>query len=80
MLSVTFNLSQFVVPDNRHLGRIEELVENRNAIAHGRETAEEVGRRYSTSELGKRIDDVFTLTKYIISTMESHYLTGALHR
>lgn len=75
-----FGINKPIVPENRHLGRIEELVENRNAIAHGRKTAEEVGRRYSTAELKKRIDDVFTLTNYIISTMETHYLTGALRR
>ena len=75
-----FGINKPIVPEMIHLGRIEELVENRNAISHGRKTAEEVGRRYSISELEKRIDDVFALSKYIISTMEDHYLSGDIHR
>jgi hypothetical protein len=34
----------------RHLGRINEVVENRNAVAHGREAPEDVGRRYSRDD------------------------------
>lgn len=75
-----FGIDKPIVPEMIHLGRIEELVENRNAISHGRKTAEEVGRRYSIAELEKRIDDVFALAKYIISTMEDHYLSGDIHR
>jgi hypothetical protein len=35
----------------RHLYRIDEVVEARNSIAHGGETAGEIGRRYSRSDI-----------------------------
>jgi hypothetical protein len=66
-----------VVPDPRFLGRIEELVENRNAISHGRRTAEDVGRQYSTPELEARIDDVGSIATYLIDTMQQHTDGGA---
>ncbi len=67
-----FGLSGPVVPDNRLLERINELVENRNAIAHGRRTADDVGRRYSLKDLEKRIDDVAQIVSHLILSMQTH--------
>ena len=39
----------------RHLFMIDEVVNHRNAIAHGSETAASIGRRYSRSDMWKRI-------------------------
>ena len=75
-----FGLTVPVVPEPRLIGRIEELVENRNAIAHGRRTAEEVGGRYSTLEIEKRIDDVEQISSYVVTQMEAHYRGGGVRR
>lgn len=75
-----FGIAEPVVPELRHLGRIEELVENRNAISHGRRTAEEIGRRYSRAELESRIDDVQVIALHIVETMRKHCGSGALRR
>lgn len=75
-----FGITVPVVPEPRLRGRIEELVENRNAIAHGRLTAEEVGRRYSTSEIEKRIEDIEKITVYVVTEMETHYNGGGVRR
>ena len=75
-----FGISVPVVPESRLLGRIEELVENRNAIAHGRRTPEEVGGRYSTSEIDKRIDDIEKIAFYLVTEMETHYNAGGVRR
>lgn len=69
-----------VVPEARVLGRIEELVENRNAISHGRRTPEEVGGRYSTAEIEGQITDIEKLALYIITAMEDHYKAGGVRR
>lgn len=53
-------------------GRLEELVDNRNAIAHGRESPSVVGRRYSTADLEKRYNDVNALCTHIIQALEDH--------
>jgi hypothetical protein len=55
-------------------GRVNELVENRNAIAHGRMSPADVGGRYSFNELEKRYKDIDELCVYIIDTLESYLI------
>ncbi len=73
-----FGLTCPTVPDMRFLGRIEELVENRNAIAHGRRTASDVGKRYSKLELRGRVDDLNAVCNHLIDSMKGHVDAGAL--
>jgi hypothetical protein len=73
-----FGLSTTIVPAPRLLGRIDELVENRNAIAHGRITATEVGRRYSIGDVTARVDDTEAICNHIVDTLRLHYGSGAL--
>lgn len=68
-----FAIAEPVVPNARLIGRIEELVENRNAIAHGTRTAADVGRRYSCQDIALRVDDVEQICVYIVDTMRRHY-------
>lgn len=68
-----------VVAEKRYMGRIEELVENRHAIAHGRVSASAVGRRYSQQEIAGRIDDVDAITAYIIESIRDHSHSGGLY-
>lgn len=67
-----------VVPDRKFLGRINELVDNRNAIAHGRRTAHEVGARYSIAEMEKRVSDTEAITYHVIDTVKAHCMAGGL--
>jgi hypothetical protein len=73
-----FGITAPLVPDQRLLQRIDELVENRNAIAHGRMTPEEVGKRYSPAEIAERVDDTESIVTHIISTMETQCTSGGL--
>lgn len=73
-----FGISLPIVPDRRLLGRIDELVENRNAIAHGRLTARDVGRNHSTRDMQRRIEDTREIAIYIIRTIENHCSSGQL--
>ena len=75
-----FGLDVPVLPEPRLIGRIEELVENRNAIAHGRRTPEEVGGRYSASEMDKTITDIEGVGTYVVTAMEAHYKRGGVRR
>jgi hypothetical protein len=52
---------------------IDELVGNRNAIAHGRESAASVGERYMCSDLRKRLNDIQTLIDSFIDRLESYF-------
>jgi MAE_28990/MAE_18760-like HEPN len=72
-----FGLACPVVPDPRCLGRIEEMVEHRNAIAHGRERADVIGRRYSDAEITLRINDAQELCLHLIASMQAHCAVAA---
>ena len=71
-----FSVSAPVVPERRLIGRIEELVENRNAISHGRFTPEEVGSRYSVQDIADRVEDTNAIAGHIVSSLESHVRSG----
>ena len=73
-----FSVSGPVVSEPRLIGRIEELVENRNAISHGRLTPEEVGSRYSWQEVASRVNDTDTIAGHVVSSLESHVQSGGL--
>ncbi len=73
-----FAVTEPVVPDLRYLGRIEEFVENRNAISHGRSSPEDVGRRYSRQEIVARVSDADAICNHIVSVLESHFHSGRL--
>ncbi|MBZ0111194.1 MAG: hypothetical protein K8J08_01905 [Thermoanaerobaculia bacterium] len=73
-----FGVSGPIVPSPRFLGRIEELVENRNAISHGRRTAHDVGRGYSRGDIEARIDDTRAICVHVVGTLQSHVVSGAL--
>lgn len=73
-----FSVSAPVVSESRLIGRIDELVENRNAISHGRLTPEEVGRRYSWQEIDGRVDDTAAIARHVVSSLERHVKSGGL--
>ena len=73
-----FSLTAPVVPDPRLIGRIEELVENRNAISHGRRTPEELGGRYSWQGIASRVDDTDAISRHVLGVLEAHVQAGGL--
>ena len=73
-----FGIQVPVVPDQRLRGRIAELVENRNAVAHGRRTARAVGGQLSQHEMDDRVTDTKMIANYVIDTMSDHCSAGAL--
>src|SRR5438105_4682085 len=54
-----------LLPNPRVVGWIDEVVENRNAISHGRETADAVGGRYSSTDLDDRLKQLNLLGNHI---------------
>lgn len=76
-----FGITAGVLPDIRLKPLIGELVNHRNEIAHGRETARAVGGRYSITDILNRISGTQGLCVYLVSTMQSHCSVAAnLHR
>ncbi len=58
-------------PDSRYIGRIHEVVEARNAVAHGNESAGERGRSISNSDMSNRINDIESICTHIVTTFKS---------
>ena len=73
-----FSVSGPVVSEPRLIGKIDELVENRNAISHGRLTPEEVGGRYSWQEIASWVDDTDAIAGHVVGSLESTVRSGGL--
>lgn len=58
----------------QHLHRINEIVEHRNHIAHGLETAENVGRRYTRGDIYHRIRQTESVCFHLLAVVEEHCL------
>lgn len=53
---------------------VDEIVEKRNAIAHGRLSPVEVGERYTTEDLRKKLTILSGATTKLIDVFESYYI------
>ena len=51
---------------------IDEVVERRNAVAHGRESASTVGRQYTSSRLQRLFDELNRQTQYMLAVFDEH--------
>jgi len=69
-----------VVPRSALRGIVEELVENRNRIAHGTDSAADVGRRYTYRDLERIYSDVNETGTHVIFALEEHVLSGGFRR
>lgn len=64
----------------RHLYRIDEVVNNRNFIAHGEKTAAEVGRGYSNGDIWNIIRQMRSACLRLIHIVEEHCGEPKNHR
>jgi len=53
-------------------GRLKDIVDNRNAIAHGNNTPAEIGSRVSISDLFTRYNEVSNYCSYVIQVFEDY--------
>lgn len=63
----------------RHRTRVDEVCNNRNAIAHGRETAEAVGSRFSRGDILERIRQMRSVCRLLISVLDQHCNNKSKH-
>jgi MAE_28990/MAE_18760-like HEPN len=63
------------VPEDRMRGYIDEIVDNRNAIAHGRQAAQEVGRRVTSTDLKERFDAITKVVNHVLETFDDYLET-----
>ena len=68
----SFGIKLFAVSP-RTKATIDEIVEKRNAVAHGRESATIVGQRFRTNVLRTKMDIVIDFCNYLIDLFENYY-------
>lgn len=67
-----FGLPLPVLPDMRLRSHIEEMVEKRNAIAHGREAPDVVGSNFSIADMEKRVADTEVIVTHVVGVAMMH--------
>ena len=72
-----FGVNQPALYDIKVRQYIDEVVDKRNAVAHGRESAATTGQAYTTVSLQKLLDEIATQTQYVFSAFEGHIMTKA---
>lgn len=72
-----FHLPGSPLPAGVAVFHLTELREHRNAIAHGRETAANIGRRFSSEALTARYNLLSLLCEHLITTFEEAVTTKA---
>lgn len=61
--------------DMRSKTTIDEIVERRNSVAHGRDSAASVGERYRANVLREKMEILSSSSNEIINSIEEHYLS-----
>lgn len=64
-------LPETIHPNGPERHYIDELVDKRNAVAHGRECAHDVGERLNASELEKRLKTIKDISDRFIAAQEN---------
>jgi hypothetical protein len=67
-----FGITAQIVPMPRYFGYLDELVEKRRAVSHGRTRAEDAGRGYRSAELLKRLDAVTDVVAHLENTFTTY--------
>ncbi|MBK9673465.1 MAG: hypothetical protein IPO70_14825 [Bacteroidetes bacterium] len=68
----SFGIMNFVIPSGVRV-TINELVEKRNAVAHGRESASVVGERFRTDVMRVKMEVVINFANELIELFENYY-------
>ncbi len=74
-----FGINRSPARRRRHLFRIDEVVNNRNQIAHGEEAASDIGRRYTRSDISHVIRQMKSVCLLLISIFDGFCADGSRH-
>jgi hypothetical protein len=75
----TLGIKRKLTVRRQHPYRIDEVVDHRNSVAHGEETARDIGRRYSRKEIWDRIELMKRFCLRLISLSSEHCSNPSLH-
>ena len=75
-----FGISRMPARRRSHLYRIDEVVNNRNQIAHGEETASDIGRRYTRAEITRIIGQMKSVCEFLLYAFDGYCTDSSRHR
>ncbi|WP_371877974.1 MAE_28990/MAE_18760 family HEPN-like nuclease [Shinella zoogloeoides] len=78
-IAAVFNIRRRLVRDLQHISRINEVVDHRNQIAHGRDTAANIGRRYTHADVRKMLRQMRSVCNCVASQFDHYCSTPTLH-
>ncbi|MFR9704112.1 MAE_28990/MAE_18760 family HEPN-like nuclease [Aeromonas sanarellii] len=70
-----FGMTKPFLPDMAYLGHIDDIVNKRNAVAHGRESPQFIGRSLRCSELEQKWDIVSKTCEHITSSFNDYVVS-----
>lgn len=73
-IAKTFGIQENILPRQEVGGDIQEMVNNRNYIAHGNKTPKEVGREVTVSDLQSKLEHISEVCTYTIEIYERYIL------
>lgn len=79
MIFNVFGIKRRPVRRGRHIQRIMEVVNHRNSIAHGDESPEDIGRKYTLSELRTVIRQMKSVCMLIVSVLDAYCANPTRH-
>ena len=74
-----FGINRLPARRRQHMHRIDEVVHNRNRIAHGNETPESVGQRYSRSDIRHRIKQMKSVCIGLVVVLSQYCVDAEIH-
>ena len=79
MIFKVFGIKRLPVRRRKHIQRIIEVVDHRNSIAHGQETAEDIGRRYTPSEIRNAIRQMKSVCMLFVAVFDNYCADPSRH-
>lgn len=68
----SFGVENNILPRNEIGGRIDEMVNFRNDIAHGNDSPKNIGKKFTISDLESKFNDINEYCTYIVDVFEDY--------
>lgn len=69
-----FCIDDPVVPELRLRGYVDQIADNRNRVAHGRDSATRVGASTTSSELERVLEAIVLVANHVIDSLDRHFV------
>lgn len=73
-IAKSFGVKRSILPRNEIGGYIQEMVNNRDYIAHGNKLPKEIGRDYTVTDLQKRCEYISEVCTYTVEIYEEYIM------